>query len=91
MTVATMIALAGMLIGPVVSVAIFRAMDRRRAAESEAAQNIALAKLQTAVDGIPDRMNGKILRALDRHRMICPGAAGGTNPRIKRYDSDILP
>ena len=90
MTTALIVALVGVLLGPAVSVALFRGMGKREASTAEQTQNIALARLEEKVDGIPDKMNGKILRALDKHAERCAYRAN-TNPAIPRYDSEILP
>ena len=72
MTTAILVAIAGVVGGPLVSVALFRALDRRKAVDQEQAQNLALARLEVAVEAIPERMNGKILKALERHQTLCP-------------------
>ena len=81
MTTAIMVAVAGAVVGPLVSVALFRSLDRRQAATDEKAQDVALARLEQAVKDIPERMNGKILAALARHQNLCPwGPREPTNP-----------
>jgi len=75
--------------GPYVALIVFRRNDERRREKEDRDHAVSLARLEEKVDAIPDRMNGKILRALSRHRQMCPGGTGGgTNPRIPVYDSE---
>jgi hypothetical protein len=77
------VAIFGAVAGPFISVALFWRLGRRKEADEERAQDLALARLEVAVEAIPERMNGKILKALDHHQTLCPwGHREKTDPAI---------
>ena len=71
--------------GSYTALTVFRRNDERRRAKAEKDQDITLAVLAEKVDAIPERMNGKILKAITKHQAMCKG----TNPRMQAYDSEV--
>jgi hypothetical protein len=67
--------------------------DRKKQEEAEAAQNVKLAVLETKIDAIPEKMNGKIIAGLQEHMDKCPGsnARAISVPGMPVYMGPIAP
>jgi len=76
------------LCGSYVALIVFRRNDERRRDKEDREHAVQLARLEEKVDSIPERMNGKILKALSRHRNLCPGGTSGTNPRMQAWENE---
>ncbi len=90
MSASMIIALIAAIASPAVTLFVSKAMDKQKHEDQERAQSVALAVLTEKVDAIPEKMNGKIIKAITKHANLCPYARNPTNPAIPRFDSDIL-
>jgi hypothetical protein len=90
MTIELIVAVVAAVGGPIVALMVQRGLDRQRHDERENAQTVALAVLAQKVDDIPEKMNGKIIKALEKHVDGCPSRKAVTNPHIKLYQGEIL-